>query len=180
MASVPFCLTSVFFVELGLEAAAPRLTAPGASWTAACPWTWQLRTGHFDSGAVLEGVDENSVGVVMRSWFGAEGRLMSHNVLQPLPPALGPELAHTQGHLDHVTLKVTFSKITHGWLLLGLALASEVRLRRTGLWPTGEEQDSDYDKLLRELKQQRCAVKDSEDNGKWIERVALFTVSAQM
>ena len=72
-----------------------RGSDPDSCWSSDVDWCWQFTAGQFVSAAVFEGVQLESMAVILHSTFVEPGILHSRDVLQPLEPivtALLPDL----------------------------------------------------------------------------------------
>ena len=179
---------AVFFQDLRLESpehtVSPAASGWAQQWAAAPLWQWQVLPGQFLSASVLDDIDESSVGVVMRSWFGGDDRLLSHDILQPLEPllkAMAPEFASEKEQAGPKFAKPRAAPRSlieeHPWLA---AVSSQQQAQGHadagespgdgGNDPSEEEhsdddgpagagkQDNAYEKLFTELEQQRCTL----------------------
>ena len=187
---------AVFFQDLDVETVEHRSADVGKGWAeqwaAAHLWQWRLRAGRFVSGTVLEDTDPNRVSVVMRSWFAADGRVLSHDVLQPLQPvltALAPEQAREPDLVPPPTARRRAAEPSlveeHPWLAAVTTVnpsqehsdreelpddAADDTLgdpasERDGLEGAGG-QDGDYDDLFTALENQRCVLRgDAAEHG---------------
>ena len=180
---------AVFFQDLDVETVEHRSASVGSGWaeqwSAVHLWQWRLRIGQFLTGSVLEDTDPSKVSVVMRSWFAADGRLLSHDVLQPLLPmlkALAPEQAREPEVLPPATARRRAAEPSlvekHPWLAAVTSLkepqersdreelpddAAEDSLGDKASEDDGLEgasgQDGDYDELFTALENQRCVLR---------------------
>ena len=133
----------------------------------------------------MEDTDPSRVSVVMRTRFAADGRLLSHDVLQPLLPvlkALLPEQAREPEVLPPATARRRAAEPSlveeHPWLAAVTSLkepqersdreelpddAAEDSLGDKASEDDGSEgaggQDGDYDELFTALENQRCALR---------------------